>query len=101
MHAYVLSSLKEGQSISILEAMAVGLPVVATAVGGTPELVLDNETGLLVPSQDPEALGNALYKVLTDSKTAARLGEAGRKRIQERYDLEKITRDYEEYYINF
>ena len=101
MHAFVLSSLKEGQSISILEAMAVGLPVVATAVGGTPELVMDNETGLLVPSQDPEALGNAIYKVLSDSETAARLGDAGRKRIQERYDLEKITRDYEEYYAKF
>jgi glycosyltransferase involved in cell wall biosynthesis len=82
----------------LLEAMAAGRPVVATPVGGTPELVVDGETGLLVPPRDPEALAAALRRVLEDRELAARLGEAGRRRVSERFTLEAMTRRMLELY---
>jgi glycosyltransferase involved in cell wall biosynthesis len=78
--------------------MAAGRPVVATPVGGTPELVVDGETGLLVPPRDPEALAAALRRVLDDRELAERLGEAGRRRVSERFTLEAMTRRLLELY---
>ena len=80
-----LPSWTEGLPLVLLEAMARGRPVVATPVGGTPELVTDGETGLLVPPRDPEALAEALRRVLDDPELARRLGEAGRARVAERF----------------
>jgi glycosyltransferase involved in cell wall biosynthesis len=80
-----LPSWTEGLPIVLLEAMAHGRPVVATPVGGTPELVTDGETGLLVPPRDPEALAAALRRILDDPDLARRLGEAGRARVAERF----------------
>jgi glycosyltransferase involved in cell wall biosynthesis len=80
-----LPSWTEGLPLVLLEAMARGRPVVATPVGGTPELVLDGETGLLVPPRDPEALAAALRRLLEDPDLARRLGEAGRARVAERF----------------
>lgn len=77
---FVLSSRSEGMPMSALEAMAAGLPVVATAVGGVPELVVDGETGFLVPPGDAPALGRALDRILDDPDLRRRLGEAGRQR---------------------
>ena len=82
---FCLPSHAEGLPLVILEAMAHGKPVVATAVGGTPELVVDGETGLLVTPGDVEALAAALSAVLADPELANRLGEAGRKRVLERF----------------
>jgi glycosyltransferase involved in cell wall biosynthesis len=87
-----LPSWTEGLPIVLLEAMAHGRPVVATPVGGTPELVTDGETGLLVPPRDPEALAAALRRVLDDPDLARRLGEAARARVAERFTAAEQAR---------
>ena len=82
---FVLPSWIEGLPLTVLEAMAAGKPVVATGVGGTPEAVVDGETGLLVPPGDVGALAETLDAVLADAALAQRLGEAGRRRVEERF----------------
>jgi glycosyltransferase involved in cell wall biosynthesis len=91
---FVLSTLSEGMPISVLEAMAAGVPVVASAVGGIPEVVVDGETGLLVPPRDPDALAEALRTLLADPELRRRLGEAGRRRAQELFDVPRFRRDH-------
>jgi len=73
---FVLSSITEGMSLSMLEAMAAGLPVVATNVGGNPDVVLDGETGLLVPPRDPAQLAAAICRLCTDVALRKRMGVA-------------------------
>lgn len=77
---FVLGSAFEGLPVSIMEAMAVGLPVVATAVGGVPEAVVEGRTGLMVQPHDASALATALLKVSLDSELRHRLGEASQER---------------------
>lgn len=84
---FVLSSRSEGMPMSVLEAMAAGLPVVATAVGGIPELVESGVTGLLVPAGDVDALAAALNDVLGNAALRRSLGDAGRQRATERFDV--------------
>jgi glycosyltransferase involved in cell wall biosynthesis len=93
-----LPSWTEGLPVVLLEAMAHARPVVATPVGGTPELVVDGETGLLVPPRDPEALADALRRLLGDPDLARRLGEAGRERVAERFTAARQTRRILELY---
>jgi glycosyltransferase involved in cell wall biosynthesis len=81
----VVPSTYEGMPLVILEAMEAGLPIVATTVSGIPEVVVDGETGWLVPSEDPEALAEALVRVLGDPDDARRRGEAGRARLEAHY----------------
>ena len=83
MDLFVLPSLYEGMPLSILEAMGAGLPVIATAVDGTPEVVEDGETGLLVPPADPAALARAVVRLLDDRALAVRLGQNGRARAED------------------
>jgi glycosyltransferase involved in cell wall biosynthesis len=90
---FALPSWTEGLPLVVLEAMALGRPVVATTVGGTPELVADGETGLLVPPRDVEALTAALKRVLDDDGLRRRLGEAGRRRVAEHFSSEAMTRE--------
>ena len=85
---FVLSSTSEGLPLSILEAMAAALPVVASSVGGVPEAVEDGETGLLVPPRDPVRLAAALERLLVDPALRRRLGANGRARVLERFGLE-------------
>jgi len=91
LDVFVLPSWIEGMPITVLEAMAHRKPVVATPVGGTPELVVDGETGLLVPPRDPEALADALGALVADPQRARRLGEAGYARVAERFTVERMT----------
>jgi glycosyltransferase involved in cell wall biosynthesis len=86
--ALVLPSSIEGLPLVVLEAMAAQRPVVATAVGGTPEAVVDGETGLLVPPGDVDALARAVDSLLADPERARRLGEAGARRVRERFDAD-------------
>jgi glycosyltransferase involved in cell wall biosynthesis len=87
---FVLSSRSEGLPLSILEAMAAGLPVVASNVGGVPEAVVDGHTGLLVPPSDPQSLAAAIGRLLDDPARRRRLGEAGRLRVAEHFDLAAV-----------
>ena len=95
-----LPSRTEGLPLVVLEALAQGRPVVATPVGGTPEVVTDGVTGLLVPPGDPHALAAALRRLLDDPELARRLGEAGRERVaqdfSERRMAERVLAIYEE-----
>jgi glycosyltransferase involved in cell wall biosynthesis len=84
-------SRREGFGVACLEAMAHGRPVVASAVGGLKDLVVDGETGLLVPPGDPEALRAALERLLADGELRRRLGAAGRERARERFSWTAVT----------
>jgi glycosyltransferase involved in cell wall biosynthesis len=88
---FVLPSLWEGFGLVLLEAMAAGRPVVATNVGPIPEVVADGETGLLVPPGRPEALAEAIVRVLTDRPLAERLGRAGRARAEREFGLDRMV----------
>lgn len=94
---YANSSISEGVSLTILEAMAAGLPVVATRVGGTPEVV-DESCGRLVPSRDPAALAAALIELRGSPATTRALGAAARTRVESRFTIERMVRDYADVY---
>ncbi len=85
--AGVLCSTSEGMPVSLMEAAACGVPVVATRVGGVAELVEDGVTGLLVPSRDPIALAGALERLLRDPARAREMGDAARRRAIERFSV--------------
>jgi glycosyltransferase involved in cell wall biosynthesis len=87
----VCPSRREGFGVACLEAMAHGRPVVATDVGGLRDLVVDGETGLVVPPRDPAALRAALEQLLADPKLRQRLGAAGRQRARERFSWDAVT----------
>jgi glycosyltransferase involved in cell wall biosynthesis len=91
---FALTSLSEAASLTLLEAMASGLPVVVTAVGGNPEIVRDGREGFLVPRGDVAAIAAALLRLLSDPEAQRRMGEAGRARVRERYRLEQTIDSY-------
>ncbi|MFN2628006.1 MAG: glycosyltransferase [Gaiellaceae bacterium] len=95
-----LPSWIEGLPLVVLEAMAQARPVVATAVGGTSELVADGETGVLVPAGKPEALARALHELVRDPGRARRLGQAGRRRVEARFTVEVMTQRVLEVYAD-
>jgi glycosyltransferase involved in cell wall biosynthesis len=88
--AFVLSSRWEGLPYVVLEAMAHGLPVISTAVDGIPEAVIDRRTGLLVPPADPRTLAEALMWTISEPEKAARLGTAGRARVEAEFGLDAM-----------
>jgi len=83
----VLPSMSEGLPLAAVEALAAACPIVASAVGGTPEVVLDGETGLLVPSGNPAALAAAIDRLLSDRSLALRLGMNGRTFVERHFDV--------------
>lgn len=98
LDVFALPSWTEGLPLVALEAMAHGRPVVATPVGGTPEVVVHEETGLLVPPRDVEALAAALRRLVEDPALRRRLGDAGRRRVEERFGVDRMTRRMLELY---
>lgn len=91
LDAFVLPSYWEGLPIAVLEAMDMGLPVVASAVGGTPEAVIDGETGYLVPPRDARALADRLAAIAADAETRERMGAAGREAVRQRFQLANMV----------
>jgi glycosyltransferase involved in cell wall biosynthesis len=94
----VLTSLSEGMSNALLEYMAMAKPVVATNVGGNKDNVTDGLTGILVPPQDDESLADALIKLAKDSALRQSMGQAGRKRIEDLFHIERTVQQYENIY---
>lgn len=95
---FAMSSIAEGTPVTLLEAMSSGLPVVSTRVGGIPELVLEDQTGALVPAADPAALAGALARYVRDPALAQRHGQAGRRRIERQYSVDAMIATYSDLY---
>jgi glycosyltransferase involved in cell wall biosynthesis len=98
MEIFVLPSLTEGLSNAVMEAMACGCCVIASDVGGNPELVLDGKTGLLFPSQDRQALIDRLMKVICDAGLRRSLAKAGAERMRDEFSIESSARRMQEIY---
>lgn len=98
LHAFALPSLAEGISNTILEAMASGLPVVATAVGGNADLVMHGQTGHIVPSNHPEAMAHRLVELASSPEQAHHMGQIGRQRVQSTFSMEAMVSTYQRVY---
>jgi glycosyltransferase involved in cell wall biosynthesis len=97
---FVLPSLSEGLPISLLEAMATGLPLVATRVGGIPELIEEGKNGYLVPSSDTHALGQAILSFLDDPEKMHQAGLAGRELLEKQFSQTAMVQKTEELYLD-
>jgi len=95
LDVYVLPSLSEGLSITLLEAMAMSKPVVVTNVGGNPEVVKDCETGLMVPARDPNSLSKAIISILKDRNFALKMALNARRRVEEKFNIDNMIMDTE------
>lgn len=98
MDLFVLPSLTEGICIAILEAMACELPVVVTAVGGNPEIVFHEKTGLLVSTKDVEGLVSAIETMLADKEKRKEYGKKAREMVEERFSLQRMVNEQESLY---
>lgn len=98
LDVFVLPSLSEGLSMAILEAMVAGKPVIATNVGGNPELVEDGQTGYLVPSQNSPTLTDRLISLLTNRERAIQFGRIGQLRAQGQFSLQTMVQKYQALY---
>jgi glycosyltransferase involved in cell wall biosynthesis len=94
----VLSSLEEGFSNAILEAMAAGKPVIATHVGGNPEAILQGETGLLVLPKNSDTLAGAMIQLLENPDIAVKMGKAGRERVKQEFSMDRMVQSIEQIY---
>jgi glycosyltransferase involved in cell wall biosynthesis len=99
MDVFVLPSLNEGQGRAVVEAMAAGIPVVASDVGGLPEVLDEGAAGILVPPASPAALAAAVWRLFTEPETARSLAGAARRRIHGRYDRESMVAAVERLYL--
>jgi glycosyltransferase involved in cell wall biosynthesis len=86
-----MCSVLEGLCTSLLDALALRRPAVGSAVGGIPEVIVDGVTGLLVPPRDPAALAAAVVRLLGDPDLARRLGDAGRRHVEERFTVDAMV----------
>ena len=91
---FVLASDKENQSNALIEAMACGLPVIATAVGGNKEIIQHDVNGILVPNSSAHDLSQAIERILSNDKMSARLGISARKSVIERYSIDFVVEQY-------
>lgn len=94
-----LSSNNEGSPVVLIEALAAARPVVATSVGGVPNVVADGRTGLLVPPRDPQALADGIVRLLRDPERAASYGQAGRASVFPRHSSTRLIQDVERLYL--
>jgi phosphatidylinositol alpha-1,6-mannosyltransferase len=92
----VLPSRQENFSLAVLSAMAVGAPIISTRVGGTPEIIVHEETGLLVPPDQPERLAQAILRLLDDRDLARRLGQAGRRHVHQHLTWDAVAQEFEQ-----
>ena len=88
---FVMSSVTEGLGTSLLDAMAAGKPIVATNTGGIPEVVVDGETGLLVPPRDHEAMADAIVRLMKEPDLRARMAAAGLARVRKHFSAERMV----------
>jgi len=96
---FVLTSLTEGISVTLLEAMASGVPAVVTDVGGNREIVLEGKSGYLVPLDDDDLLAQKVIAILQDAELATQMGKVARQRVQEKFSVEKMMEQYRKTYI--
>ncbi len=96
---YVCSSVKEGLSYTIIEAMQAGLPIVATMVGGNPELIQDNKTGLLVQAKNPEQLARKIKQFIDNPELRKKLGEQAKIQAKKNFSLEKMIKETKKVYL--
>jgi len=95
---FVLSSISEGTSITLLEAMAAGKPVVVTNVGGNPAIIEDGVNGFLMPSQDPELMADAIIRLIIERETRRKMGEANIRKVEQQFSIHAMARQYEDCY---
>ena len=98
MDIFVLPSLKEGFSRSIIEAMAAGKPVIATSVGGNSEADVDGVTGFIIPPNTPQSLAERMIELLDDRNKMQNMGKKGRKRVEENFTAENYVENIEKIY---
>ena len=98
LNVLVVSSNNEGTPVSAIEAMASGVPVVGTKVGGVPDIITDGENGYLVPPRDPEALAGAVLRLLQNPELASRMGQVGQTMARERFAIRRLIGDTENLY---
>ena len=96
---YICSSRFEGLPLSVIEAMALGIPSVATKVGGIPSIIQDGYTGLLVEPEDSDAIANAVLTLIENPKLRKKIGENGRSFVLKNFDIEKTAKEYEKIYF--
>ncbi|MBK9206943.1 MAG: glycosyltransferase [Anaerolineales bacterium] len=94
---FLFPSRHEGMPNAVLEAMSSGLPVVATKIAGSEELVLDSVTGLLVNAEDVDSLRDGLSRLIVEEKTRIQMGQASRQRVETEYSWENVARQYSDY----
>ncbi len=99
-HVVVLPSVAEGMSNVLLEAMARGIPVIASDIPANSVLVDSGESGWLFPSSDPEALASLLSSVLKDLDRLETVGRRGREEVEERYDIDRVAERYSDLYVD-
>jgi glycosyltransferase involved in cell wall biosynthesis len=99
-HIYVMPSINDSETFGVaaVEAQAMGLPVIASAVGGVPEVLIDGHTGLLVPPRDVRALANAILRLAADPEMREKMGSEGRKFVREKYDWRVSVQSMERVY---
>jgi len=95
---FVLPSLSEGLSVALLEAMSAGVPVIASKVGGNPEIVVNGETGYLVPPQRPEELASRIIEFMSNQESSRLMGERGRERVAREFTTARMLERYQDLY---
>lgn len=101
LDVFVMPSLREGLGLSIIEAMLAGKPIVASNVYGIPEVVLDQETGILIPLGEPKVLADAICTLLDSHEKRREMGERGRQHAIRHFSIDRMVRAYEEFYDSY